>query len=454
MKRIMLAIAALMASAQAVAATDYYVDGKNGVYGNPGTKTSPFPTVYQAEHYVKPGDTIHILPTMTYSQLGFSASGTPGKPITYIGGDATTHMTAVTGIGTTDRDNAAWINANYIVVKDFNVTAPGPYTGIEVAEFHHHIWITNNVAHDSGGAGINAYEDDYVWIEYNYVYDNAKYTSNCIFGSGISVLASLDIDSSTSAKTYIIGNTVYRNTNTPTIGCNGDSIGLDSDGNGIIVDSNDGRWNLLPYHGRTLIANNVVYGNGGRGIHVFHSNHVLVTSNTSYYNNIDPAEGNYLPGEIEANTSGDVSIYDNILYSDGKTTNYKGVSTGAHVGVSFQNCPASGSGRGNLIAEYNLIYNPNSPSNPVPYEVASCRNSPTIPVIVGGNIWGNPHYAAPSASSGAANFAVLSTSSALGAANPQHSVTPDIQGNPRPIKIPASGAYTPPTMGAYELPVQ
>jgi hypothetical protein len=75
-------------------------------------------------------------------------------------------------------------------------------------------------------------------------------------------------------------------------------------------------------------------------------------------------------------------------------------------------------------------------------------------VIIAANIWANPLYAAPSASSGSANFAVISTSPALGAANPQLSVTPDIKGTPRPIAIPVSGPYTPPTAGAYELPVQ
>ncbi|MDC6684683.1 hypothetical protein N4Q63_26800, partial [Leclercia adecarboxylata] len=146
----------------------------------------------------------------------------------------------------------------------------------------------------------------------------------------------LDIDTSTAVKTSIIGNIVYQNTNTPTVGCGGNSLGLDSDGNGIIVDRNDGITNKLPYHGRTLIANNVVYGNGGRGIHIYQSDHVTVTSNSTYYNNQDPNEGNYLPGEVEANASGDIAIYDNIFYSDGGTGRNGGQYTGSHVGISFQ----------------------------------------------------------------------------------------------------------------------
>ena len=48
-------------------------------------------------------------------------------------------------------------------------------------------------------------------------------------------------------------------------------------------------------------------------------------------------------------------VYDNIFFSDGLTGISNGKNTGHHVGISFQE---STDGIGELIAEYNLVYNP------------------------------------------------------------------------------------------------
>ena len=80
------------------------------------------------------------------------------------------------------------------------------------------------------------------------------------------------------------------------------------DGNGIIVDK--GR--DYGYKGRTLIANNISYKNGGSGIHTYASDHVDIVHNTTYLNN--QTKGiNY--GQIMSNYSGDVKVINNILYS-------------------------------------------------------------------------------------------------------------------------------------------
>jgi parallel beta-helix repeat protein len=55
-----------------------------------------------------------------------------------------------------------------------------------------------------------------------------------------------------------------------------------ADGNGIVVD-------LMGDAPATLIAENVVYQNGGRGIHVFRSSNVWVINNTVYQNVLDDA---------------------------------------------------------------------------------------------------------------------------------------------------------------------
>ncbi|MVM36704.1 hypothetical protein GO730_01895 [Spirosoma sp. HMF3257] len=70
----------------------------------------------------------------------------------------------------------------------------------------HHIALTNNTAHDCGGAGISAIESDYVTVENNTVYNNSWYT---IFGtSGISFLNSWNYDTNADTPKMIIRNNI------------------------------------------------------------------------------------------------------------------------------------------------------------------------------------------------------------------------------------------------------
>ena len=59
-----------------------------------------------------------------------------------------------------------------------------------------------------------------------------------------------------------------------------------TDGNGIIIDDNrhDQSETPQPFSGRTLLVDNICYGNGGRGINVFSSDHVDVFNNTLFDN--------------------------------------------------------------------------------------------------------------------------------------------------------------------------
>ncbi|VAW13763.1 hypothetical protein MNBD_BACTEROID03-2221, partial [hydrothermal vent metagenome] len=64
-----------------------------------------------------------------------------------------------------------------------------------------------------------------------------------------------------------------------------------TDGHGIIVDTNkesiklvDGNRVTVNYTGRTLIANNVFYLNGGRGFNLYKSNHIDLINNITYRN--------------------------------------------------------------------------------------------------------------------------------------------------------------------------
>ena len=72
---------------------------------------------------------------------------------------------------------------------------------------------------------------------------------------------------------------------------NSNSGGHTTDGNGIIIDDGDhtqAETNVPPYEGLTLVIDNVVFNNGGRGIHVFHTANVVVANNVAYQDVKDP----------------------------------------------------------------------------------------------------------------------------------------------------------------------
>jgi parallel beta-helix repeat protein len=431
MLTLLTAVGALSVAGPALAA-DYYVDGVNGLQSSPGTAALPFAYFWQAEQVAKPGDTIRLMPTMVYANLAIQTSGAAGAPITIEGAGASPNLTAVTGGGS---GFGIWINAQYVTIQSFDVTAPGAWAGIYVAANNHHVTIESNVVHGAGLDGISTFGDDYMTISHNTVYDNANYTGDGIFASGISTLGNLDIDSSTSTKMIVEGNTVYSNTNVPDCpptGCT--AADTDSDGNGIIVDNTQRtRWDNIHYHGHTLISNNVVYGNGGRGIYTYLSDHVTVTGNTQYLNNQDPYEGNYLPGEVEANGSGDIAFDNNILYSDGGVGISNGINTGRHYGLSFQYCT---DGVGRLVAENNVVYNTADVSR-LMYSLR--RNSQ--PAVIASNTWGNPDLINPSLAPALADFRPRPGSVALRAAKLSTSVAVDILNVRR---------RAPATIGAYE----
>ena len=220
-------------------ARNWYVDGRDGAKDNAGTRDAPYLFLWQALHKVAPGDTIFVAPTVAYPRLSFVASGTADAPITLAGSDPD-RPTRVTGPGD---DSGIWLNGDYLVVRGFDVSASGAYSAVSIAPNHHHITVASNIIHDAGGNGVNVFAADYVTVSHNIVYGNAHDTSQA-FGSGISILGSVDVDDNTGVKMIIDGNIVYENTNTPycfTSECF--ATWSNSDGSGIILDDNDRvRW--------------------------------------------------------------------------------------------------------------------------------------------------------------------------------------------------------------------
>lgn len=192
----------------------------------------------------------------------------------------------------------------------------------------HHLKVKNCTVYDCGGAGISFIQSDYISIENNIVYNCSWYTLWST--SGISLWQNWNSDNETGLKNIIRNNICYSNRQyVPAIAFN---CGF-TDGNGIIIDDSENTQNgstLGSYTGRTLIENNIVYKNGGSGIHTYKSKHVDIINNTAYLND-QSAELN--GGQIFPNSSDDIRIINNILvapankrinskYSNGKSIIY------------------------------------------------------------------------------------------------------------------------------------
>ena len=175
----------------------------------------------------------------------------------------------------------------------------------------HHIKILNNIVYDCGGGGISAIQSDYITIKNNVVYDNSWYT---IFGcSGISIYQSWSSDNNTTDFKNIVEGNICHHNRLFVPWFNGCVI---SDGNGIIIDDNLNTQNgsdLGAYTGKTLVQNNIIYQNGGSGIHSYSSQHVTIRNNTAYKNSQSTELDN---GEIFAGSSNDIQIFNNIMFAE------------------------------------------------------------------------------------------------------------------------------------------
>jgi parallel beta-helix repeat protein len=187
---------------------------------------------------------------------------------------------------------SAGFNGNGIIVD-------GRATADPTLRAHHLRFIGNTVFNFPAG-GIVAIGADYVTTVGNTVYANAHFTR---WGaSGISYLVPFNYDRDPGLKLFVMGNRSYLNRcRVPWVHYESDAKGNPvpsapnsrneiSDGNGIIIDVNRARDQptdgtaTADYAGRTLVSNNLCYGNGGGGINVTTCRAVDVVNNTVFDN--------------------------------------------------------------------------------------------------------------------------------------------------------------------------
>lgn len=353
--------------------------GDNSAGGtSPAAAVKTFDRVLQL---IGPGDQVRIMPG-TYEATAWNDilrlekkhSGTEGNYISFVAHDPDDRP--VFHAGGKGVWNAVNCNASYIAFDGIEVcgdnasiklqdaydaalgyfkTGSADWTAVAVyntngisiggagnkSSYPHHVIVRNCLVHDVPGAGLSAIQADWVTFEYNRIYNCAWFMM--YGGSGISYLTPVDVDSYTGYKMVVRGNIVSNcHTDVPWVRV-GSAFDY-SDGNGIIIDVNDG------YHGRTLVENNVSYNNGGSGIHGYRASHVDIVGNTAYWNGWKYS-GSY--GEIWAHQGGDVRIYNNIMY--GRPVSENGRCNLGNNAVYTNNLYFQGqvkiSGSGDLVAD-------------------------------------------------------------------------------------------------------
>jgi parallel beta-helix repeat protein len=416
--------------------TNYYVNANAA--NNDGSGTTPetaFRLLSTAQSKTAPGDTVFIMPGIYYPNydganvLDIYTSGTQGNYITYKAYNSTNkpvfQLTAFSYYGIYVQ-GANYIIIDGIIIKGNNdnvdlaasqiQNAATRGTGVYVAPLSYdenvkakRVVVRNCDISKCGGAGVFAFRSDYITIDKNRISNCGLYTADYQQANAISVSQPFNSDATTGTKIYIRANTCFNNTSF--YRSRGGSI---SGGNGILVvdyrnlfaNSTQGK-----YTGKTFVANNVIYNNGGRGVFINESENISVANNTCVKNcTLEQYQTISNDGEIYGTNIGYTSIFNNVLYHDKNVfaTNIQNISNNA------------GNVQNTITKNLTFIYNADTP--------ADATQNPLL---------GDPKFVNVNAN----DFRLLSTSPAINVGLTTGAPTTDILGKTRVNGI---------DLGAYE----
>ncbi|MEQ1907419.1 MAG: choice-of-anchor Q domain-containing protein [Vicinamibacterales bacterium] len=224
----------------------------------------------------------------------YKAYGDSPAEIVWTGGGSSTDLIGFFG-------RLPWTGQNYIEMRDLTLNGQNSAAyGFKCNNTHHLRFVGNQINNMSAG-GIGSVLCDYLTADSNMVFLNGY---NQGWSSGIS------FNSNQWYGGYLgFHNLVLNNVIAGTF----DASSYKTDGNGIIMDLSNRTYDARSANTPpALIANNVVYQNGGRCINTFVVTHIWVVNNTCYSNALDMAQTD---GEIVTNKSRDSYFLNNIAYS-------------------------------------------------------------------------------------------------------------------------------------------
>lgn len=334
-------------------AGNFYID-INAPAGGTGTAASPLnylPTYLNASIMpeVGPGDTIFVMPGVYgptndfWNHCRVDISGTADKHVVLKGVKDTSGnrprivSASVSGLVVGD-DSYITIEGFEVVPHDVDINNLGDSgwwlarSGVNISGTFTNVTVRDCYVRDMPGTGIGSGNADYIRIENNII-------EHCGFGSnsgnsGISFYRPVDRNGTSFSdhpdyKIIIQGNISRYNVNLRGCTCFNNHL---TDGNGIILDSFDDS----SYSGSTLIANNVCYGNGGKGISVFKTSNTDIVFNTCYDNANTPDVAQEYPlaigdHEIRCFNTDNVRVINNIAYNSGNDPGIDGGSNTNYV---------------------------------------------------------------------------------------------------------------------------
>jgi Right handed beta helix region len=348
----------------------------------------------------------------------------------------------------TDEYTGFTVNANYVMVDGFDLEDSGTGSAFTAGTntlssgkviVYHHIAAIRNIAHDSGGAGLAALHADYVRFEDNVVFNNS---SRSDYGdSGIDLWEMQASDALPGFHIVVRNNASYANVESDI------PADLQTDGEGIIADSfdyADSTYGTSPYTQETLIENNILWGNGGRGIEAAGAqptSYVTIRNNTLFNNNTQQQQ--YGGAEIQSWGNGN-TVSNNIVIlgpnaQNGTAANQTTVAIVDRCGTSSGGVQATGGS----VWENNLVYTMIASA---PLSSSNCITTPTeyTTIPTGSNLMGvNPAIAAETTTGTltAQAFIIAASSPAAHAGTSAEFAPFDFAYVARP---------TPPSIGAFE----
>ena len=318
---------------------NFYVSS-SGSDSAAGTQAAPWRTIQHADSAAGgrvAGDCVNVAPGTYATGLRATHGGSAatadgyvvyrcqilnGCKITSTGGVAAPSGLTIVSSGS---------GPNFIVIDGFELAASSQVSyGVGVMIFDggnrshpntsHHIWVINNIVHGFGQSGIDIGFGEYFYLLHNLSYGNSGVTCDAE-GSGIGIVAPkafADYKQTSADLAFgpfhnVVAWNVSHDNQLTKCGTAGDPY--DTDGNGIIMDTFNGagRDNVLyPY--KSLVAFNVTYRNGTKGIHVFRTYNVTVANNTAYDNNLDPFNRGDGRAEIDISGGQNNLVINNIAY--------------------------------------------------------------------------------------------------------------------------------------------
>lgn len=306
-------------TAMGSATADAEVDGRDiyvSVDGDDdadGSRQNPLRTIPAAMWMVEPGDTVWVgggtydEQADQYNAISLRKSGRPDAWITLRAMPGERPLVLTTGWhGLQAYGHSYWhIEGFEFDGRQGTVNSGG---GMVINNESHHIRFVDNWIHHFRGGGIGVSHSDYVHLENNRIWANATVAPQQT--SGISLYQLAAHDDAPGFHNVITGNYVYDNENlVPT------SQGFVTDGNCVIIDdlrNTQGSSRYPVYEQATLVTNNICFDNGGRGVHVYLSDHVHAANNTLFRNTRSNDIGH---GELSASRSSDVTFVNNLVVS-------------------------------------------------------------------------------------------------------------------------------------------